>query len=189
MGRLDRHIDPRIMESQTGSDILSAVTGALLISPYGTMLRAREFLDAAEFLRLRTDRFSPVSGFLACRGVELSLKAFLRARGMPWGAVREFRHDLNRLLGEAVTCGFDQFVPLSTGEKEFLGRISEDYAKQRWAYFDIDWSLSSGVSPDSTELGLLSSRIVSTLEPICLALTKGNADPLPLRPTAERSIP
>jgi len=157
---------------------LSAESGRLLLSPHGTMLRAREFLEAAEFLRLRSDRFSPVGGFLACRAVELSLKAFLRAREPEVALLHT--HDLTRLLIEATTRGFDRLVSLSAPERSLLISVSKDYSRHRWAYYDISWSFVDGVMPDPIALGTVTRRIVEALEAVCLNLTLGNGDPLTL---------
>jgi HEPN domain-containing protein len=156
---------------------IEAVTGQLLISPLGTMRRAREFFDASEFLRQQADRFSPVSGFLACRAVELSLKAFLRVCGVEWSDVRAFGHDIARLLVETHIYGIDDFLTLSPEDRGLLIGVSNDYLEQRWAYFDIEWAFMSGVAPDPVVLAALVGRIVASLESVCERVAMGGGSP------------
>ena len=168
--------------SEAATFRIEAVTGQLLISPIGTMRRAREFFDASEFLRQQSDHFSPVGGFLACRAVELSLKAFLRARGVEWSDVRAFGHDIARLLVETHIYGIDHFLILSPEDRDLLCSISNDYSGQRWAYFDIQWAFVSGVAPDPAALGALAGRIVASLESVCETRTTGDGSPLVAAP-------
>ena len=53
----------------------------VLLRPSMFHALAREFVWAAESYEM-TDSFSPVHYFLYCRSVELSLKAFLLAKGV-----------------------------------------------------------------------------------------------------------
>jgi len=144
------------------------------------MLRAQEFMEASAFLSLRTDRFSPVAGFLACRAIELSLKAFVAARGHRLNAKLSLGHDLTRLLIEAYARGIDHFVDLSPVDRKLLVSVSKDYAGHKWAYYDIPWSIGGGIMPDPYALDITARRLVSAMEPICLNLTAGSGDPLRL---------
>jgi HEPN domain-containing protein len=172
--------DDQAADTDSVMDRLVAKSGRLFVTPHGTMLRAREFIDAAEFLRLRTDRFSPVSGFLACRAIELSLKAFLLARDETERSLRSLRHNLERILTKVDARGLHRFIVLSASDRKLLVSVSKDYAGQKWAYYDIQWSLVDGIAPDPKALADLAERIVSSLERICLDLTQGRGGPLQL---------
>jgi len=59
----------------------------LHINPLGFHRYASEFLRAAQDFRMN-DGFSPVPYYLVCRSIELALKAFLLAKGIPEGEVK-----------------------------------------------------------------------------------------------------
>jgi len=57
------------------------------------------------------ERWSPVDRFLACRSIELGLKAFLSLKGRALDELAEgvFGHDLDNLLTEADNEGSEQW--------------------------------------------------------------------------------
>jgi hypothetical protein len=73
-----------------GNVVIKVPPMVLHISPLGFHRYASEFLRAAQGFKIN-DGFSPVPYYLICRSTELSLKAFLLAKGEPKGSALDTR--------------------------------------------------------------------------------------------------
>jgi hypothetical protein len=74
---------------------------------------AGEYLEAAKITGSKnSDKFKPPY-FLACRSLELSLKAFLRGSGYSASQLLKIRHDLDKWVERALAAGLDGYVSLS----------------------------------------------------------------------------
>jgi hypothetical protein len=92
------------MRETMGNYVLKAEPGLLHISPLGFHRYASEFLRAAQGFKIN-DGFSPVPYYLICRSMELALKAFLLAKGLPKKKLKErnLGHDLEKVLNKAIS--------------------------------------------------------------------------------------
>ncbi len=162
----------------SGDVVVRPGLGRVLLTPYGTMLRAREFFEASEFLRLKSTRFSPVSGFLACRAVELSLKAYLGARGVSPSKIRLYKHDLTRLFIDCQARGLDNYVTFEPTHVTVVTRAGKDYSDHRWAYFDLWWVVGGGFEPDPAILSEVAKRLVDSIETVTHDVAMGDGSPL-----------
>ena len=89
--------------------VIKAEPGMLHINPLGFHRYASEFLRAAQDFRMN-DGFSPVPYYLVCRSIELALKAFLLAKGIPEGELKgkSLGHNLEEVLKKAMSLGFNK---------------------------------------------------------------------------------
>jgi hypothetical protein len=142
--------------------------------PLGFHILAREFLGAAEDIQVKGD-FSLVQGFLYCRSIELSLKAFLLAKNVPVSRFKGRKgigHDLNRGLKEAELKGLVDIVEIPSIYKEELRKANDYYAtKQGFEYMDdydvlMRWRSVSDF-PSIEVLSDFASRLVAKLGKVC----------------------
>jgi hypothetical protein len=151
--------------------------------PVGFYLLAKEYLEAAGDIRVRGD-YSLVQGFLYCRSIELSLKAFLLAKNVP---VNRFKgrkgigHDLDAGLEEAELQGLVDIVEIPSIYKEELRKANSYYAtKQGFEYLDdydvlMRWRSVSDF-PSVEVLSEFASTLVSKLWGICVKSVGGLAE-------------
>lgn len=107
--------------------------GPLALHVYGS-----DFLRAARALPPR-EGFSPVAYYLCCRSVELTLKAFLRTKGVPIAKLRSprnFGHNLERLLDEATRLDLLSVVRLSKDHQAAIRLANKYYQSKLFEYLD-----------------------------------------------------
>jgi hypothetical protein len=133
---------------------------------------SREFLWAAESFEMK-DPFSPVHYFLYCRSIELSLKAFLLAKGVEISMIKRPKwvgHDLERALEEAELRGILDIVEIACEEREELGKANYYYKnKQGFEYADdceVLMRLGS-MMPNLKVLSEFASMLVAKLDGVC----------------------
>jgi hypothetical protein len=143
--------------------------------PLGFHILASEFLEAAGDIQVRGD-FSLVQGFLYCRSIELSLKAFLLAKSVPVSRLKGRKgigHDLDRGLKEAELQGLVDIVEIPSIYKEELRKANDYYAtKQGFEYMDdydvlMRWRSVSDF-PSIEVLSEFASTLVAKLGEICV---------------------
>jgi len=159
------------------SDVVIKVPPMVLhISPLGFHRYAVEFLKAAHAFQIQ-DGFSPVPYYLFCRSIELVLKAFLLAKGLPKQKLKEKRrlgHDLDKILEKAISMGLNQVVSIFTQHREELRKANNYYASKGFEYFEVIRAVTGYRNlPDLSVLSDLASLLVSKLEPVCLRATDG----------------
>jgi hypothetical protein len=103
------------------------------------LTRAEVYLEAAEKLVPQGD-FLPKVGepesLLACIALELSLKSFLLACGVPIDYLKEkIGHKLRRLVEEAEEKGIGKIVPISAPLRGAVDVLWEEYSGKHLEYF------------------------------------------------------
>jgi hypothetical protein len=133
---------------------------------------ARELVWAAESFEMK-DSFSPVHYFLYCRSIELSLKAFLLAKGVDISRIKRRKwvgHDLERALEEAELRGILDIVEIAYEQREELKKANYYYKKkQGFEYADDDEVLMrlGEVMPNLKVLSEFASMLVEKLDGVC----------------------
>jgi hypothetical protein len=158
-----------------GNVVIKVPPSVLHISPLGFHRYASEFLKAAQGFKIN-DGFSPVPYYLTCRSMELSLKAFLLAKGFPKKRLKEknLGHDLEKILEKAISMGLDTFVSLLPQHKEELKKANKYYASKGFEYFEVIKAMTGYRNlPDISVLTDVAALLVSKLEPVCLQATDG----------------
>lgn len=107
-------------------------------TPSGFLTHAREFLAAGVLVLNRAEGVSLPAYFLLGRSVELSLKAFLLARGVKASELksRKYGHNLSSLLDAALERGIMRELKLETIEIGVIKLLSYDYMEKRFEYRD-----------------------------------------------------
>lgn len=105
----------------------------------GLLLDANDFLAAAELVLNRATGISLTAYFLFGRSIELSLKAFLLACGMPISELastkkRNYGHNLRALLEEAQRRNLENVIHLNQQEIGVINLLSFDYKEKRLEY-------------------------------------------------------
>ena len=138
------------------------------LTPLGFHIRATDFFEIAELARVRAEQFSPVASFLYCRALELSLKAYLLARGDSTSDVARFGHDLERLLVEAYARGIDVVLELGVEQRAMILSMNEQYMSNRLAYFDLFATVSGGpIHPSLTAVAEVTGAVLLAVERGC----------------------
>ncbi len=109
---------------------------------------ARKYLDAAEILQKHTKGVSLPAYFVACQGLELTLKACLRGCGRSEEELREFGHHLERIMDRASQECPDGVLAFSAVDREIVKTINRYYNER-----DLQYTVSE--SKRFPELGAL----------------------------------
>jgi len=113
-------------------------------SAYNFVKVGRDFADAARTLNKHYDNqpFWPTY-FVACQGLELYLKAFLRVQGMSVQDLKDkVGHDLQRALVKAKELDFCRVVSLTRDEEDMIRILSPAYLKRDFQYKGSgEWTL------------------------------------------------
>ncbi len=139
------------------------------VTPIGFYNYAADFAKWAERSHAEGSQFfSPVPFFLYCRSIELLLKAFLLARGLPKAELkkRQLGHNLANLLVKARQFGLHEFTEVTANEESLLMLINPAYSGKELEYFNVGFGyLSDSALP---HLQSLSARLRETVRPLCL---------------------
>lgn len=158
-----------------GNYVIKVQPMVLHISPLGFHRYASEFLRAAQGFKIN-DGFSPVPYYLICRSMELVLKAFLLAKGVPKRTLkgRTLGHDLEKVLKKAVSLGLDKVVSITPQHKEELRKANNYYASKGFEYFEVTRAATGYPNlPDLRVLSDFATLLVTKLKPLCLQATDG----------------
>lgn len=152
--------------------VINAPPFVVNISPLGFHFYAAEFLKSANCVSQISDGYSPVPYYLLSRSIELTLKAFLLAKGFPKQKLRKIGkngHDLERTLKKAVLYGLHDIVVLSPSQIAELKKANTYYETKGFEYFYVI-NAARGYKnlPDLTVLSEIASLLVSKLESVCL---------------------
>jgi len=157
-----------------GNYVIKTKPVLLYISPLGFHRYESEFFRAAQDFK-SNDRFSPVPYYLICRSVELALKAFLLAKGVPEEKLRRktLGHDLEKVLEKAVSLGLDPIVSITPQHKEELVKANKYYASKGFEYFQVTREALIGYPnlPDCRVLSDFASLLITKLKLVCLQAT------------------
>ena len=140
--------------------------------PLGFWRHALEFASAARAVRLESrGNVSLPAYYLLGHSVELPLKAFLLARGIPLRQLRSrsFGHDLVALLAEARRRRLGMEVRLTPVDMGVIQLLNYEYVAKRYEYRE------TGVYriPDASLAQDVADRLVSGLKEYCEKRTHG----------------
>jgi HEPN domain-containing protein len=97
------------------------------LSSMGLPNAARKYLDAAEILRQHTKGVCMPAYFVACQGLELTLKACLRGCGLSEKQLRRLGHDLEKITERAFKECPKGLIALSETERVIVSLINMNY--------------------------------------------------------------
>jgi len=118
--------------------VLKYETGHINTAPMGFHLYAQKFLEAAP---PSSARYSPVPFYCVCRAIELALKSFLSARGIPVKKLKTLGHDLQALLQTASAQGIADHCSFSDVEKAELLKANTYYSDKGFEYFQLRFAM------------------------------------------------
>jgi hypothetical protein len=156
---------------------LTPPAGDARVGPFGFLIVAKDFLDAANVLATRYNDRSWVVPFLYCRAIELALKAFLLARGRQVGFVKKFGHDLNLLLIEAYAHGLDVVAATTPEERASVIGWNNQYDEKELEYFTMSPDLGPPSIANTTDLGSVALRLTKDIERGCKEAINGPYKP------------
>jgi hypothetical protein len=145
------------------------------LGPAGLIVMAEHYLRAAQIIRSQRpqqERWSPVEKFLACRTIELGLKAFLSLRGRRLTELSfgEFGHDLQNLLAEADAAGLPKLVNLSNEARSAIEFAHRYYLDKVFEYPAVLEALKGYPGdPEIESLLHVGDQLVATLMQPCCA--------------------
>jgi HEPN domain-containing protein len=131
-------------------------------SPTALIVYARHFLDAA---KTAADLpFNPARTFLACRSVELALKALLALRGvsLPKLSTGAFGHNLHQLLAEADKNNIHEFVKLNSGQRTAIKHASDYYREKVLEYPALSEAVHAYPKMPNTPILIEASELLVT---------------------------
>lgn len=120
------------------SDQSVPVTAPGITSPFGLLRFAEQYRVAAVVVHqaAHPDQFSNPAFMLIGQSIELSLKAFLLARGVTLEKLKfkPYGHDLERLLSEAILRRLDRLVTLHSFHQGAIKAVSPIYRDHEFRY-------------------------------------------------------
>jgi hypothetical protein len=138
--------------------------------PLSLLIYAEDFLAASKSSTPADPRFQPARLFLACRAIELALKAFLSLREISLMNIMDRKHYLKRLLIEAEKLGLEQHIKLQQIERDLISQAAIYYEEKVFEYPSLTEALVG--YPEMPRLdGLfdIARRLVDALKEPCLA--------------------
>lgn len=123
---------------------------------------------------------------VVCKGIELVLKAYLRAKRVTAGDLKKepFGHDLEALLGKAEALGLDEHVTLSDRFRGALEIINREYKTKALEYAMIGQSMDL---PDISVLGNGLGDLIRGTGVVCSRASKNKTFLNMYRPSSKRT--
>lgn len=141
------------------------------ITPIGFHTYASDFLSSASSIP-PSNSYSPVPFYLYCRALELGLKAFLLAAGVPKAKLKSntLGHDLVAVLAEANAKGLSALFTVSPAEEVEIKKANDYYVRKEFEYFENVFKLVTGHPdlPNPLILNDLLLRLLPSIKDICL---------------------
>jgi HEPN domain-containing protein len=141
------------------------------VSPYGFFHYGKEFFDTAKAFQ-QSAHFSPVPYYLFCHAIELLLKAFLLANGVPKKDLPRrdlYGHDLGKILRKANELGLGEVVTITQEQEREIERANKYYVSKGFEYFSVIKAVRAYPElPDLSVLKQVASTLLTKLEAICL---------------------
>ena len=149
--------------------VLKAEAGHLLISPFGFITYSEDFYDAC--CSHETERpFSPAKYYMACRSIELSLKAFLLIKGVTRKDLmkRSLGHDLHKIVKKCKELSIHNIVNISQEQEDIIEALNKWYARKGFEYFEIE-NLTSDhrALPEINVVKQLAKSLIDSLSEPC----------------------
>lgn len=113
--------------------------------------------------------------YLLGHAIELSLKAFLLAKGVSLEELRSmklFGHDLEKCLQRADSLGLKENVHLNEGERGCISLLNRTYKKKEHEYITTGYT----VWPPHQALFSIIENILSGIKEVCMAATRLEED-------------
>lgn len=140
---------------------------------FGMWRFAESYLQAAEVvedfsksdLHIVAPRY-----YLIGHAIELSLKAFLLAKGVSLQELRSMKligHDLERALVRAEALGFLEISPLSDEERNLIILLNKTYHSKEHEYITTGYV----VLPETKKLLSILKMVLSSIKILCLDAT------------------
>jgi hypothetical protein len=126
---------------------------------------ARKYLDAAEILHKRTQGVSLPAYFVACQGLELTLKGYLRGCGLSERRLIKLGHNLERLVCCADQRNLGQFVVFSTTDTLTISLINMYYQARDLQYVTSEYK----EFPRLSDLLMVCEKTWSAVRNFCVA--------------------
>ena len=129
-----------------------------------------------------TSDFTPVRCFLYCKSIELSLKAFLLAKGVTVSMLRSRKktgigHNLVNALREAESRGLSDFVEIAQESREELRKANDLYMVKGLEYADnYEVMMSGGRFPDPNVLSKFARVLIWVFEDFWTRSVEGLAE-------------
>lgn len=111
---------------------------------FGLLIYADEYFHAYHTLVMSKEHRWPkqVLAFLFCHGVELSLKSFLRNKGVSVNnLIGKYGHDLNKLVDECKHQGIDDYHIFTDEDWAKISALNQLYKNKEFEY------IVSGIKP------------------------------------------
>jgi hypothetical protein len=123
-------------------------------------------------------KYSDPVYFLYGRSIELALKAFLVARGVPYSELRSrtYGHDLIALLRRARRHRLGQFAKISKKEMGALALLNAQYSSKRFEYI-VTGTFSI---PNLFGVQLFVHQLIAALKDYCIRATYGKVPAQPI---------
>lgn len=140
---------------------------------FGTWRFSSEYLRAAEAVEAvaKSDMDIPAPRYyLLGHGIELALKAFLLAKGVPHEELRSMKlmgHDLEKALARAEGLDISDLVTLSSEERVSIELLNKTYQTKEHEYITtgyVQW-------PQTTMLFSVLNKVLPAIKAVCLEET------------------
>ena len=130
----------------------------------GLSNQAARFLEAANALRkMKSESFTPLY-FLACQSIELSMKAYLRAKGYSDKKLRTIGHNLNECVAASQENEIRTLIRFTVQEKAIIRAINPYYQGK-----DLQYSKSGYKSFPHIDLLLdFATRLQNSTRDFCI---------------------
>ena len=104
-------------------------------SPEGLLHYAKEFMDAANVV---ADESVMASHTLIGHSIELGLKAFLLAKGIPMEQLKfkPYGHDLGYMLDAADALDLNSYVEFAADHRTAIGVLNDVYSTHGFRYYE-----------------------------------------------------
>jgi hypothetical protein len=145
----------------------------LNITPLGFIIHAKDYYKAGKSFQNSPPRAS-TPRFLFCLSLELALKGFLLANGIPKKelATKRYGHDLEKLLTKAQELGLNKLITITPEQEEEIKKANIIYSNKKegggFVYFNVFYAGGGGPPlPDLSILEKITNSLISSLEPFC----------------------
>lgn len=108
---------------------------------------ARKYLDAAEILQRNTKGVCMPAYFVACQGLELTLKACLRGCGSSEKQLRKLGHDLEKITERAFEECPKNLITLSETDRVIVSMVNMYYEDRDLQYTRSEYKEFPELSP------------------------------------------
>lgn len=125
---------------------------------------AGDFLEALVSFRQPEGRFSPVPYYLACRSIELSLKAFLFPAGFKKRHRKQIGHNLQLALEKAESNGLGALLEVAPDDRELVRAATQLYQNKEFEYFESLETVYDPLTFDQKELESFARRLLEAVE-------------------------